>query len=309
MSQSYLDVARQGKNNWWRYLLAILLILFFWLIVGSIIAGILLLVFVVIPSGNSGLDSSELQLKITEFLQTPSLAAYVTINVSFIFLWLGLFVSVKWLHQRKFFTLVSPSGSVNFRRLFSGFGVWFVLQVILMALGLILNPDNYEFVFNPAQWFLILPFALLLTPMQAFAEELLFRGYFLQGLGLLTKQPLVLIIINGILFMVPHLVNPEMSRGPVWLALSYFSVGVFTAIITLKDNRLELALGLHAANNLTLLFISTNDSVLPAPAIWLLKDTGDPRWDLLIFWAQIAVFYYILLGRKTKNKLAEVANK
>ncbi len=132
----------------------------------------------------------------------------------------------------------------------------------------------------------------------------------MQGLGLLLKQPLVLLIINGVVFMSLHLVNPEMSRGPIWLALYYFAFGVFAAMITLKDNGLELALGLHAANNLSvLLFLSTKDSAIPTPAIWLAKDTGDPRWDLVVFLVKIAIFYYLLLGRKRKSKLAEIEER
>ncbi|MDJ0795762.1 MAG: type II CAAX endopeptidase family protein [Calothrix sp. MO_167.B12] len=300
MSQSYLEVARQGKNSWWRYLLAILLIFFFWFIVGNIITLILLIAFIGISSPNNVLDSSELPLKITEFIKTPSVAAFVTINISFIFLGLGLFIVVKWLHQRKFRTLISPNGSVNFKRLLSGFGVWFMFQAILIGLELILNPGNYEFAFNPAQWFLLLFCALLLTPIQTSTEEFLFRGYFLQGLGLVLKQPLVLLIINGVVFMSLHLLNPEMSRGPIWLAFYYFAFGVFAAMITLKDNGLELALGLHAANNLSLLFISTKDSAIPSPAIWFAKETGDPMWTVVIFLVKIAIFYYLLLGRKRK---------
>ncbi|MDJ0617363.1 MAG: hypothetical protein QNJ63_11560 [Calothrix sp. MO_192.B10] len=170
MSQSYLEVARQGKNSWWRYLLAILLIFFLWFIVGNIITGILLIAFIGISSPNSVLDSSELQLKITEFIKTPSVAAFVTMNVGFIFLGLGLFLAVKWLHQRKFLTLINPNAAINFKRLLSGFGVWFMFQAILMGLELILNPGNYEFAFNPAQWFLLLPCALLLTPIQTSTE-------------------------------------------------------------------------------------------------------------------------------------------
>lgn len=37
MSQSYLEIAQQGNNSWWRYLLGIIFIFFMWLIVGSIV--------------------------------------------------------------------------------------------------------------------------------------------------------------------------------------------------------------------------------------------------------------------------------
>ncbi|WP_201800793.1 hypothetical protein [Dulcicalothrix desertica] len=96
-----------------------------------------------------------------------------------------------------------------------------------------------------------------------------------------------------------HLFNPEMQRG-AWIALFYFGFGALTALITLKDNRLELALGVHAANNLSFLFVTTKDSVLAVPAMWTAKDIGDPRLEVLMFLLQSLIFYYIFFGRRKK---------
>lgn len=305
MSQSYLDVARQGRNNWWRYLLGILFIIFLWIVVGSIVSLIVASIFVTLQFGQSGLDSEALQQQFQSqlllFLKTPSVAAYVTVNIPFVFFALAILLVIILLHQRSFFTLISADQSVNFKRLLRGFWVWFLISTILIPVDYLLNSQNYVFSFNPAQWFLLLPLALILTPLQTSAEEVFFRGYLLQGLGLLTRQRFVLIIVSSLLFAVPHFANPEMQRGAVWLALLYFAFGVFLTVITLKDNRLELALGVHAANNLRFLFISTKDSALPAPAIWILKEPGDPRLDLVVFLIQSAIFYYVFFGRKKSN--------
>lgn len=305
MSQSYLDVARQGRNNWWRYLLGILFILFLWLVVGSIVSLIVASIFVSSKFGQIGLDSQafkqQFEQQLLLFLKTPSVAAYVSVNIPFIFFALAILLVVIGLHRRSFRTLISADSSVNFQRLFRGFLVWFLISTILIPVDYLLNSQNYVFSFNPGQWFLLLPLALVLTPLQTSAEEFFFRGYLLQGLGLLTRQRFVLIIVSSLLFAVPHFANPEMQRGAVWLALLYFAFGVFLTVITLKDNRLELALGVHAANNLRFLFISTKDSALPAPAIWILNDPGDPRLDLVFFLVQIAIFYYVFFGRQKSN--------
>lgn len=302
MSQSYLDVARQGRNSWWRYLLGILFILFLWLVVGSIVSLIVASMFVTRQFGQSGLDpqafQQQFQQQLLLFLRTPSVGAYVAVNIPFIFFCLAILLVIIGLHRRSFRTLISADSSVSFQRLFRGFFVWFLISTILIPVDYLLNSQNYVFSFNPAQWFLLLPLALILTPLQTSAEEFFFRGYLLQGLGLLTRQRFVLIIVSSLLFAVPHFVNPEMQRGAVWLALLYFAFGVFLTVITLKDNRLELALGVHAANNLRFLFISTKDSALPAPAIWILNDPGDPRLDLVVFLIQSAIFYYVFFGRK-----------
>lgn len=303
MSQNYLDIAKQGKNSWWRYLLGILLILFLWLFVGTIFTGIFIFAVIAIPLSHLSLDSLELQQqlqqKLPSFLTTPSIAAYVAVNISFVFFCLGVFLAVRCLHKRKFCTLLNANGSINFKRLLSGFGVWFLLNTILIVIAYFLQPQNFEFTFNPKQWFLLLPLALLLTPMQIATEEFFFRGYLLQGLGLITRRWLPLMVATGVLFMLPHLNNPEVARGPVWLALYYFAFGVFQSLLVLLDNRLELALGVHAATNLNVLFLNTKDSVLPAPAILMINDAGDPKWGLVVFLVQSAVFYYVFFARKS----------
>jgi len=300
MNQAYLDIARQGKNNWWRYLLGTILIVFFWLILGGIVAGL----FLVIPFLNKGLSSSELTRQIEASLRKPTIQSYLIINIQFILFLLGIFLSMKWLHKRRFLTLVGADAKIKWERFFQGFGVWFLIQLVLFGISYLFDPNNLEFIFKPGQWLILLAFAVILTPIQTSTEELFFRGYILQGLGLITKQPLILMIINGFLFMLPHLANPEVQRGFLWMALYYFAFGVFCSLLTLKDNRLELAFGAHAANNLfIILFVTTKDSVIRVPAIWLAKETGSPEWGLIWFLVKCSLFYLIIFGLGRRKRL------
>ena len=305
MSQSYLEIAKQGKNAWWRYLLGILLIIFFWIIIGTIATLILVIPIVLLPLTPGTTDAYTAQQQLQDFFQTRSVINYIIQNINFLFFALGIFLTVKLLHQRKFLTLVSAEAKINFRRFFVGFGAWFFILASITVISFILEPDNFEFAFKPSQWLILLPCALILTPIQTSTEELFFRGYLMQGLGLITKQPLILMFINGVLFMVPHLANPEVQRGAVWVALYFFAFGVFCSFITLKDNRLELALGVHGANNLLHIFVTTKDSALPVPAIWFVKEPGNPQW--LIFWFLIesALFYLFAFGVTRRSETLE----
>ncbi|BAY81394.1 abortive infection protein [Calothrix parasitica NIES-267] len=303
MSQTYLDVARQGKNNWWRYLLGTIVILFFWFILGTLVSGILSAIFL----AEQGLSQSELLEETVASLEKPSsIQTYLTISTQFIFFCFGIFLSVKWLHQRRFLTLVGADAKIRWQRFFQGFGAWFLIQSIFFAIHLILDPGNFELAFKPVQWLILLALALILIPIQTSTEELFFRGYILQGFGLITKQPLILMIINGVLFMLPHLGNPEVGRGFLWMALDYFAFGVFCTLLTLKDNRLELAIGIHAAHNLFLaLFITTKDSVIKVPSVWLAKETSDPKWTLLLSLFTYALSYLIFFGLGRKRERVE----
>jgi membrane protease YdiL (CAAX protease family) len=66
---------------------------------------------------------------------------------------------------------------------------------------------------EPKRFCFSCPSSWLLTSIQASAEELLFRGYLLQGTGLVTRRTVLLTVVNGVLFAVLHLSNPEVGRG------------------------------------------------------------------------------------------------
>jgi uncharacterized protein len=116
--------------------------------------------------------------------------------------------------------------------------------------------------------------------------------------SLIVRNPLILIISNGVLFLLPHLGNPEIANGLVLMSLQYFSFGVFLAFITLKDNRLELALGVHAANNISHIFFTTTDSALGAPALWMTAPSPAEFTDILFTLGYMAIAYYFFFHKQ-----------
>lgn len=282
MAHSYLTIAQQGKNCLWRYVLGICLI-FFWAIIGGFFGGISVMLF------------------FSDSQQRSPIALYIASKIPDAFFCLGIFLAVKWLHQRKFSTLISAAGAVSLKRLLLGFGVWSLLLAISLGVSLLLNPQAYSFTFNPSQWFLFLPLALVLTPLQTSAEEFLFRGYLLQGLSCITRQPFVLVIVTSLLFAILHFPRTEIQRGAMWMALYYFAWAVFMTVITLKDNRLELALGVHAATNLYgVLFVKAKDAAVATPTVWT-TNPSEPKLILVLLLVLMAVFYYVFFGRRRKR--------
>jgi uncharacterized protein len=96
--------------------------------------------------------------------------------------------------------------------------------------------------------------------------------------------------------MIPHLPNPELQRGGI-LAIYYFIFGAALAALTIRDNGLELPLGIHAANNLMILFFNTKDSALPLPSIWQVQTPNPPIVDIVLITLAFAIVYYIFFGR------------
>jgi hypothetical protein len=281
MRSRFLEAARQGKNQWWRYGCAVPLILLFWLGLGQ----------VAIAAFSPNFPELE---ELSEF----SLSVYAILHLPFIFLLAGVFLAVHWLHQRPISTLIGADARLRWKRLFAGFAAWWLLLVVGVGVDYLLNPQDYVWTFQPKQWFLFLPVALLLTPLQTSAEELLFRGYLLQSLGLLTHQPTVLVGLTSLPFAIAHFINPEMQRGAIWVGLIYLTISVFLTLITLRDDRLELALGTHAANNLFILLVANSrDSALSSPAVLTIQES-DPRLALAILLVQVGGFYWLFSGRQ-----------
>ncbi|MBD2615445.1 MAG: CPBP family intramembrane metalloprotease [Nostoc sp. GBBB01] len=307
MSQNFLDAANQGKNDWWRYLLGVFFVVFSYWYIGSFTSGIFATILFLVSSAVNGNEvsslPSEFQNQLELYLQASQTRYFVIYSIPVFCASLAIFVTINWLHKRKIQTLISADSSLNFQRLISGFIVWLMILIAFTGVDYLIQPQVYSWTFDLAQWLPLFPLVLVLTPIQTSAEEFLYRGYLLQGLGLLSRQRLVLIIVTSLLFMLPHLSNPEMQRGEIWVALQYFSWGVFFSALTLKDNRLELSLGAHAANNIfAFLFVNTKDSVITTPAVLTINDPGDPKVGLVFFWLMIAIFYYFFFGRRKQTR-------
>ena len=146
--------------------------------------------------------------------------------------------------------------------------------------------------------------ALLFTPIQAASEELLFRGYLMQGSSLFTRNPIWLTLLSGLLFMLPHIFNPEMAVNFTIMAFSYFLFGAFLAWISLKDGTIELAIGAHITNNLfAALVVTFAESAIPSPAIFFTTHF-DPLFSLIAQIILFGVFYWFVFIRQKNRQTA-----
>lgn len=289
MSTHYLALASHGKNDWWRYLLSLLLIAVFWQFVGAV--PLLLLMFRMVDDGDPTTNVDPATLR---FEGIDSIWSYLAINFTILGMLLGLFLAVRILHQRYLTTVVTPLGKVNWRRILQGFGVFFGLIALATLVEAAFKPAGYQVTFDLRQFLVFLPVALVVTPLQAAAEELLFRGYLMQWLGLLGKHPALPVLVSSLLFMAVHLTNPEVAEDAYLVPLLYFLLALFLAIITVKSNSLELAIGIHAANNLfAVLVMNYANSALPAPSIFT-ASAMDPLASLISFVLVAAAFYWIV---------------
>lgn len=274
-TERYLDLARQGRNAWWRYALGAVTIAFFWLVLGYV--PYLLLV-------GAGLSDQLLE--------------YLAVNFSIFMMLAGLVLAVTVIHRRPLLSLVTPEARVDWLRVARGALVWAAIAAVIVAIEHALFPDRYYLSFDAERFFVFLALVLVLTPIQAGTEELVFRAYAMQGLALLTRRRVLVAVASSLIFTVPHLLNPEVHQhGVLIMAANYFAIGMLLATITLRDGRLELAIGLHAVNNVFLALVANYEgSALTTESIFTAREL-DPVYALITLVIGAFAFHWWIFRR------------
>lgn len=292
----YLEVARTGKNEWWRYLLSFPAIITTWLIVGSL--PVAFAIAYVQSDGNPATNFTG-----TRFTGIPLLIEFLVTMSSFIPFLLATLLAVWLIHARSVRTLITAAPRIRWGRMLAGAGIWFGIASLIAIVESLLFPGRYVLTFQPLTLLVFAIFALVIIPIQTSAEEVFFRGYLLQWMGLRLKNKWLLAFLNGVLFFLPHTANPEMAVDSLLVGLGYFVIGFVFTLITIQDDGMELALGMHAANNLfAALFANYTITALPSPSLFTVQ-VLDPVYSLVSLIVGSVVFfmiYYTLLVPKTQ---------
>lgn len=288
MGQRFINLALLGNNAAWRYVVALVLIGFFWLILGGIPYAVL-----VLAGGTLGSTPTEVDPATGVVSGIDPLYSYVAINLSLVMLLVGVCIVAPLMHGRSLRTLITTRRRISWRRFAQGFGLFFLLAALDALVEWRLNPSDFAVNFDPTRFFILVPLAVILTPLQVAAEELLFRGYLIQMLGRIVQSPLAAAVGAAVLFAVPHLVNPEMESGATAMALNYVIMGLFMGLLVLRDNRIELAVGVHAGSNFFLaVFMTYPDAALTTPALFT-TTRFDPVASLIAFCIMAMVFWLL----------------
>ncbi|MFD2823745.1 CPBP family intramembrane glutamic endopeptidase [Lacinutrix iliipiscaria] len=188
---------------------------------------------------------------------------------------LFLILTAKWLHNQSFTHLTTSRQKIDWKRFWFVFFFWGIISSGLVLLDYYLSPDEYVINFNLKPFLILAVIAILLVPLQTSFEEYLFRGYLMQGIGVLAKNKWVPLLLTSIVFGLLHIANPEVEKLGYVIMVYYIGTGLFLGIMTLMDEGLELALGFHAANNLfTALLVTADWTAFQTHSV--LKDMSDP---------------------------------
>lgn len=284
----YIEQAFKSLHDWWRYLVGIIIIIF-----ASQIGSIPLVVAVAIKTFTSGGGLDSLQDTNSMLTVLDSNLTLFLMLLSFAIGLLGVYFVARFLHKQPFIELTTSRKKTDWGRVFFGFGLIAVLTIVLTGLDYYSNPEDYVVQFDLVPFIILAIIAIIMVPLQTSFEEYLFRGYLMQGIGVLAKNRWLPLIVTSVVFGGLHMANPEVDKLGSVILVYYIGTGFLLGIMTLMDEGMELALGFHAGNNLIAALLVTADwTVFKTNSI--LKDISEPTAGLDVI-APVLIIYPIFL--------------
>lgn len=266
MKLNYIQQAYKGQREIWMFILTTVLV-----------AGIFLLNFVFYLIT----DPSEMEAAYEMMKDIPSSLNLAINLIPFAFLLGLLFVLVKYVHQRSILSLTTARRKVDYGRVFFAFMMIAVFTIVSFIVSYNIDASEIVYQFDFKKFSILFLVSIVLFPFQIGLEEYLFRGYFMQYIGVYVKNKWFPLILTSVLFGIAHSANPEVTNVGFWkMMIFYIGTGLLLGIMTLMDDGLELALGFHLGNNLLASLLVTADwTALQTDAIF--KSTAEPSMSIV----------------------------
>ena len=284
----YIKQVFKNKHDWWLYLAGLALI-----VIAVVLGQIPHTVVLFSKALQSGVELGGLDPNKMMQLLESNLNLFLML-LSFAVGLLGLFIVVKFLHKQSITSLTTSRSKIDWKRFWFAFLFWGFISVIMIMIDYQSSTENYVFNFELKPFLILVAIAVIFVPLQTSFEEYLFRGYLMQGIGVICKNKWVPLTVTSVLFGMLHLANPEIDKLGYILLVHYIGTGFFLGIITLMDEGLELALGFHAANNLfTALLVTADWTAFQTNSIF--RDISDPDIGAFEIFSSVLIIYPILI--------------
>ena len=235
---------RTPRTGWWRGVVSIVLVIVAILTFSFILSFVAIAVDLAL--GNADTDA----LMEGQVSMSPALLAATNVSLlasaAVAFLAHRFLIGLRWGH---FHSVVG-----RFRWSWLALAAAVVVPVyLLFAASSFLDP-TYQDLQIDGTVVAFIGIIILTTPLQAAAEEYMFRGVVQRSAGSWVRSPrwsfVVGTAVSAPLFAVFHF-----AQDP-WLILYYLGFGVLLSILTQRTGGLEAAIAIHIANNLFLLLVA-----------------------------------------------------
>jgi uncharacterized protein len=255
----HLEYSFTGKNNLWRYVVLIVLIFTATNTIGSLPISVISLIKSVSDPDVLSKIASDLNY-LTDFGIDRNIMLMLVLFPFIVGLATYMFL-IKPMHSKVFINTITSNGSIRWKRVIISGGVWMILMAVYLFVYIGFDPSNFVINNKSSSLVVLSVVSFLLIPFQAAFEEVIFRGYLMQGFTLLLPYRLFPVIVTSTLFALMHSLNPEVKEyGFLSVMPQYLTFGMIFGILTILDDGIEAALGAHAANNIFLCIMVTQDS-------------------------------------------------
>ena len=277
----FIEQAYKGNNKWWRVLLTALLT-----------SGIFIANFIMYFISSK----EQLQAAYDLMKDIPNNLSLIINLIPFVFLLGLLFLLVYILNNRSILSLTTSRAKVDFKRIFFSFGLIVFISIVGFLVSYYGDNSNIAWNFKPLNFFLLLFISLILFPFQIGLEEYLFRGYFMQQIGIAVRNRWFPLLFTSIVFGLFHSANPEVAEMGFGVMTFYIGTGLLLGVMTLMDEGMELALGFHLGNNLMASILLTSEfSALQTDALFKYSGVENTAGTLIEMIISIAITYPIIL--------------
>ena len=290
MTHTFFSKAFKGQNQWWRYLIMIIAI-FLATQLGSFPLAMVASIKVI----TDGIELNTSTLTTFKLLGIDPNIGLMLLALTFVTGMLAYILLFKPLHHRKVIDSITGRNAFDWKRFFFAVFIWGSFMIISFFIGYMSNPGNFVLQFDPGKFIVLIFVSVVFIGIQSTFEEVVFRGYFMQGLGVLFKNAWIPVILTSVVFGLMHYANPEVTKfGAAILLPQYILLGLVFAVTVVMDEGLEIAIGVHVANNvLTSLLVTHESSVLKTTAIFSAKEI-DPVYSLYELIITSALFLAIM---------------
>jgi hypothetical protein len=261
----FVTAAFAGRNAFWRYFIGTITPF-----LASNIIGSLPLLAVMFTNTVEGVIPQKGGMPDFEAMGINLNLGFVLSVFPFILALLAIILLVKPLHSRSFGTVINGGRKIRWGRIFVAALVWIAVSALWMIYSLRSDPGNFRLNNTSGSLITLALLALALIPFQAAFEEILFRGYLMQGFAVWTRNRWLPILLTSVLFGLMHGLNPEVKQyGFLTMMPQYIFFGMLFAVLTMLDDGIEVAIGAHSANNIFLsVLITHKDMALQTPAMY-----------------------------------------
>ena len=282
----FIQQAVSEENRFWKYLIGSVVV-----IIATVVGQLPLMLALLFESYSSGKTFPSTNEDVTKFLDS-NLTLFLMM-FSFVCALVALFIWQRLIHKQSVMSLTTTREKIDWSRIFFAFGIWAAFLLLVTGADYYMEPENYQLNFQLVPFLILALIAIIMIPIQTSTEEYIFRGYLMQGFGILSGNKWFPLLMTSLIFGLMHLANPEVSKIGNIIMIYYIGTGLFLGILTLMDEGIELSLGFHAANNLISALLVTSDwSAFQTNSI--LKDMSTPSagFDVIL---PVFVIFPILL--------------